>query len=362
MGESAPSHSVFQVPSSELVGSNQTELVTKLNENISATNPAFVTIAISCFTLLLVPSYPFVGSTFVAVGFLLSVLIWRSFRDAHTHDIHYALDDQAKQQFARKETALASLASCSRVWLLSTRSATSDRKRNAGAGTLISRKPVRIGALATKGFKSSLAISSIEADQTTFHFLPDQILLFSRNRYTSIQYDQLSVDIEATRFIETEAVPQDSQQIDTTWQYVNKGGEPDRRFNNNRQIPIVRYGELRLHNTAGLNVILQTSNVEKGQVFASTFSSSSNNGPTSAHSSNRNLVDPVPPSLLECYATLGLTRPTTLELASAAHRQQAALYHPDKYEHLAPEMQKLASARMVDINAAYSRVVADINR
>ena len=33
---------------------------------------------------------------------------------------------------------------------------------------------------------------------------------------------------------------------DYTWQYANKSGGPDRRFNNNRQLPICLYGILSL--------------------------------------------------------------------------------------------------------------------
>jgi hypothetical protein len=39
-------------------------------------------------------------------------------------------------------------------------------------------------------------------------------------------------------------VPRDSTQVDTTWRFVNKNGGPDRRFNNNSQIPILQYGEV----------------------------------------------------------------------------------------------------------------------
>ncbi len=50
-----------------------------------------------------------------------------------------------------------------------------------------------------------------------------------------------------------------------------------------------------------------------------------------------------------------------MEQAAAAHRHQAMLYHPDRYEHLAPEMKLLAAAKMQEINAAYNRVTFDIS-
>jgi hypothetical protein len=353
---------VFQVPVSELVASNQNELVTKLNANVAATNPTIIPLLLSCLALFMLKSNPVLASILVLVGLFLTIAVARRFKATHTHEIHYALDPNATERYAATQRAISSLASCNRVWVLNTSSSTSDFKRNAGAGTLITRRSTSVGTLTTKGFTTSLPISSVEANGMVFHFLPDQILLFSGNCYASIQYGQLSIDAKATRYIETEAVPNDSRQIDTTWRFVNKGGGPDRRFNDNRQIPVLQYGEVTLRTIAGLQVILQTSNVEKAQAFVSQFRAACNSGSAGPSTSENRAAKPaqVDPSLLACYALLGITRPTTADQAAAAHRQKASLYHPDKYEHLAPEMKVLASAKMAEINAAYARVKTDI--
>jgi uncharacterized tellurite resistance protein B-like protein len=53
--------------------------------------------------------------------------------------------------------------------------------------------------------------------------------------------------------------------VDHTWQYVNKSGGPDRRFNNNRQIPICLYEELWLSSPTGLNEVIQISRTGIGE-------------------------------------------------------------------------------------------------
>jgi hypothetical protein len=317
---------------------------------------------LSGLALFMVPSSPVIASILILIGLVLAIWVARRFKAAHTQEIHYSLDADATERYSTMQRAISALGSCSRVWVLNTSTSTSDLKRNAGAGTLITRKPASIGTLATRGFKSSLPVSSVEANGTVFHFLPDQILLFSGRRYASVQYGQLFIDLRATRFVETEPVPGDSRPVDTTWRFVNKKGGPDRRFNDNRQIPVLQYGEMTLRTNAGLRVILQASNVEKARAFASQFGTASNNGTTHSSTSDKRPAEPahVDSSLLACYSLLGLTRPTTLDQAAAAHRQQASLYHPDKYEHLAPEMKALASARMAEINTAYTLVKLDI--
>jgi len=357
-----PLDSVFQVPVAELAASNPTELLTKLNQNVSATNPAILLFVLSGLALFMVPSSPVAASLLALTGLILAIWATRRFKAAHTQEIHYSLDADATERYSATQRAISALGSSSRVWVLNTSAATSDLKRNAGAGTLVTRKLASIGTLPTKGFRSSLPVSSVEANGTVFHFLPDQILLLSGRHYASIQYGQLCVEVRATRFVETEPVPGDSRQVDTTWSFVNKSGGPDRRFNNNRQIPVLQYGEVTFRTNTGLRVILQASSVEKAQAFASQFGAASNRGtaPPSASGTRPPESAHVDSSLLACYTLLGLTRPTTLDQAAAAHRQQAALYHPDKYEHLAPEMKALASSKMAEINAAYALVKLDI--
>ena len=63
------------------------------------------------------------------------------------------------------------------------------------------------------------------------------------------------------RFIEREKVPKDAKVVDYTWQYVNKSGGPDKRFQNNKKIPICLYGEMEIKSATGLNTDIMFSNV-----------------------------------------------------------------------------------------------------
>jgi len=52
------------------------------------------------------------------------------------------------------------------------------------------------------------------------------------------------------------------------WQYVNKNGGPDRRFRDNRQIPIARYGKVAFQSNSGLGAALVTSGTRAAAEFA----------------------------------------------------------------------------------------------
>jgi len=263
--------SVFHVPVSELAASNQSEFVARLNDNVSAFNPGGILIALSVFALLLVSSNFILGLVLFFLGIGLGIFVSKHFAESHTEHINFSLDQDSAEQFRARQQALSVLASCARIWVVNTSASNADAKRNAGAYTLISRGPAAVGNLPTKGFKCSLPVPSIKANNIVLHFLPDQILIYT-GRYGSLSYAQLFIEVRSTRFSETEPIPCDSRRVDTTWQYVNKSGRPDRRFNNNRQIPVLEYGEVTFRTATGLRMILQTSNSEKAKAFAGQLS------------------------------------------------------------------------------------------
>jgi uncharacterized tellurite resistance protein B-like protein len=91
------------------------------------------------------------------------------------------------------------------------------------------------------------------------------LLVFVRDGVGAVSYEDLSIVVNDKRFIEDGLVPRDAQVVDQTWQYVNKSGGPDRRFKNNRQIPICLYEELWLNSPSGLNEVVQTSRTGIGE-------------------------------------------------------------------------------------------------
>lgn len=58
-------------------------------------------------------------------------------------------------------------------------------------------------------------------------------------------YDEVSVEIRETKLITSFTLPGD-QVLGMTWTYVNKDGSPDRRYNENSQLAVVRMWEVDL--------------------------------------------------------------------------------------------------------------------
>lgn len=134
------------------------------------------------------------------------------------------------------------------------------QKVNAGAGMVLSRILAKAHLVGPKTLITNVSVPTVEAGKLSIHFLPDRVLVRDQKHFTDVGYGALGINASPSRFIESSIpVPQDAQQVGATWQYVNKGGGPDRRFNNNRQLPIMKYQELVLETSSGFRWELQAS-------------------------------------------------------------------------------------------------------
>jgi hypothetical protein len=175
--------------------------------------------------------------------------------------IMYDLDENVIAPFKAFSEEFDKLVRAERIWNIDTAGRTGDWKRNAGASHLLTRKVVQLSYESPPGVKTNVALPSVVGGRQNIFFLPDVVLVIEGTRAGAISYGQLAVSWERTVFIETESVPRDSQVIGQTWKYVNKNGGPDRRFNNNQQIPKVIYQQMGIQGPGGLQKLLHVSQV-----------------------------------------------------------------------------------------------------
>lgn len=141
-------------------------------------------------------------------------------------------------------------------------------KVNSGASTLVSRIRAAVSLKPSKVLVTNIAVPSLSAGRHYLHFLPDRVLVREGRTFSEVPYSELSAAWEETRFIESVRPPRDGKQVDVTWQYVNVKGGPDRRFKNNRQLPVMLYGRMLLTSSSGLRWILDCSHPQVAQQVA----------------------------------------------------------------------------------------------
>ena len=143
----------------------------------------------------------------------------------------------------------------------------------SSAGTLVKKQEVKFGFKTLPDIKFDYdAMFFKNANGADLYFYPNFIvMLLSTHKFAIIGIDELEFNHCGVRFTETGTIPKDSKIIDKTWAKVNKNGTPDKRFKGNYQIPIVKYGEIKLLTDTGVNEEYEFSNYEYSEDFATAF-------------------------------------------------------------------------------------------
>lgn len=202
----------------------------------------------------------------LAAGLLIFVFLIRWLkkldRKRFQVDLHYEMDEQFQKVYEQFGKHFGSFAASARIWQYLNASATSDWKRTGGAGRLIKRAVVR-GIHAHLAplpyFNTNVHIPCIKLSNLEFYFMPERLLVKRGDIFAAVFYKNLHVSGTVIRFIEDEGAPGDARIVDQTWRYVNKHGGPDRRFNNNRQIPVCAYSEYSITSDTGIYEVITTS-------------------------------------------------------------------------------------------------------
>jgi hypothetical protein len=93
----------------------------------------------------------------------------------------------------------------------------------------------------------------------------------SREAFALIDPVEVSMNLVGCKFIGDETIPDDAKIVGKAWEKSNKDGTPDRRFRDNRQVPVAFYADLSLTTPDGLNERFHFSNVEKAERFGKAY-------------------------------------------------------------------------------------------
>jgi hypothetical protein len=205
---------------------------------------------------------PVVGAVLLLPGVPGLTWLWFNDRARRTVVAFYDVNDTPAAWFQGLVDAAQALAGSHALWRVDAAGnvrTTYQYKVNAGAGTIVSRKRAGASDQPPAALATNIAVPSITAGKSALYFLPDRVLVNDAKRFSDVSYAELQIQMTSQRFIESQRPPRDAAQVDTTWQYVNVKGGPDQRFKNNRQLPVMLYGELDLASGGGLHWLLQCS-------------------------------------------------------------------------------------------------------
>lgn len=183
------------------------------------------------------------------------------------------LDEEFQKSYSLLMEKFKLLCNSIKIWDVTSQQFHDRATTRSSAGTLVKKKEVRF-SLKRLGFIKCKFDAMVfkNANGADLYFYPNFIVMYtSPVKFAIIGIDELELHSSYVRFTETRSVPKDSQVIDHTWAKVNKNGSRDKRFKANYQIPVVKYGELHLQTTTGLNEEYQFSNYEYSSNFGNAF-------------------------------------------------------------------------------------------
>lgn len=206
---------------------------------------------------------------FLPLALIFGVLAYLSHKRMKTAKVD--LSAEVTQDFSHAYkgilNAFRDISEAQYIWDI-TSEATVDKKTRSAANKGLTREKIKItfGIPNYIYFEEDL-IHLDNANGADLYLAPGFIIFDgkSNKEFGIIDFKDIQVKIRESKFIEEDKVPKDSIQVGETWEKVNKSGERDKRFANNRLLPILLYPEFTFLTDKGLYESYMVSNTEKGQ-------------------------------------------------------------------------------------------------
>lgn len=246
-----------------LVSEGHSEALRSLNEARERPSYMLILCGVAAVGLL----FSFVSQNPVAIGIFVALLV-AAYQIGNMLDIPrrnvvfaYNLEPAAEERYKALVGAIDRIAGSSKVWFVKAKGNITNLhawKKNSGASALVDNKETSISYALPPGVASNVTPPVIMIDGKKCYFFPDCILIEENKRFGAVRYDTIRTAVRDQRMI-MDSAPSDATVVGQTWKYVNKKGGPDRRFKDNRQLPICLFEEIGMVSDGGFKGLLQVS-------------------------------------------------------------------------------------------------------
>ena len=179
------------------------------------------------------------------------------------------MDADCSAAHQKVQSAFDALTRCSCIWDI-TSGSDIDRVKSRSAASMSVERSI------TKCLRKDLP--GITSPETPLVFLNRNgadiymysgffVMFESPSRMGILDITELEVEYEAARFVETDAIPPDSMQVGEVWEKSNKDGSRDKRYAENRQFPVIEYGEITFRSGSGIYEKYMFSDPRKAEEF-----------------------------------------------------------------------------------------------
>lgn len=181
-------------------------------------------------------------------------------------------DSESLNKYEKVFESFKELMGIEKIWDITREEENDKTKTRSSASRAIVRKEIKIGLKDLEDIKySKQSLCFSNANGADLYFYPSFIVMQGKDSFGVLGLDEIKFNFNSAKLVEQEKVPKDSEIIEYTWFKVNKNGQPDKRFKDNYQIPVVKYGVINLKTNNGLNEEYQFSNYLVSEKFSNAF-------------------------------------------------------------------------------------------
>jgi hypothetical protein len=222
----------------------------------------FIFITTKSQVIVAQPVWAVIAVTVLALIIAGSMYLSKLDKQRMTMHLHYTMDGELKSLYDKFLLYFEKFAESEKIWQQLSAQEVTDTRRNAGASLTITRNPIKAWSnnrLPSPHLITNVSVPFIQLHDRQLYFFPERIIFKKGTQLGGVHYKHINIIYADTKFIENETPAQDAQIVDHTWEYVNKKGDPDRRFTANRRLPICLYSQYTFTSTQGWKEVLLTS-------------------------------------------------------------------------------------------------------
>lgn len=190
-------------------------------------------------------------------------------REGTVIDADFGLAGEARSEYQHLIDAYGNVSRSQMIWDISTSTDVDRFATRSAATNAIDRTKVTFGTARLGEMDSDFeAMHLANANGGDLYLYPGFLAVRNpRGGFALIDLNDVEIKCFGTNFIEEQTLPNDSEQVGQVWAKSNRDGSPDRRFRDNYQIPLMRYGEISFRSKTGLNEVYQVSNWRALEAF-----------------------------------------------------------------------------------------------